>query len=63
MRTAQLDSKTPMAFSIDDTVAANLIQKATEYSKKSKKTASSFVSNLLKTAMENQDILNKIEGE
>lgn len=63
MRTLQLDGKTPMAFSLEDAVASELLQKASEYSKKSKKTASSFVSNLLKTAMQNQDILNAIEKE
>lgn len=62
MRTAQFESNTPMAFSLEDAVASTLIQKATEYSKNTKKTASSFVSNLLKNAMENQEILTKVEN-
>jgi hypothetical protein len=62
MRTAQFEGNIPMAFSLEDTVATSLIEKATEHSKKTKKTASSFVNNLLKAALENQDVL-KIANE
>lgn len=57
MRTAQFEGNIPMAFSLEDAVATALIEKATEHSKKTKKTASSFVNNLLKAALENQDVL------
>jgi hypothetical protein len=62
MRTAQFEGNIPMAFSLEDAVANSLIEKATEHSKKTKKTASSFVNNMLKLALENQDILNAVEN-
>jgi hypothetical protein len=62
MRTAQFESTIPLAFSLEDAVAKSLIEKAAEYAKNTKKTASSFVNNLLKAALENQDVLNKTEN-
>lgn len=62
MRTVQFESNTPIAFSIEDTIANSLLEKATEHAKKTKKTASSFVNNLIKSALENQDVLNRAEN-
>ena len=62
MRTAQFEGNIPMAFSLEDAVATSLIEKATNYSKKTNKTASNFVNNLLKAVLENQEILTKVEN-